>query len=52
MKPKQVVCYECDRKRDLYKFVIQLRDGTKVQCCRQCWKRLDYDQFMGPSSPK
>jgi hypothetical protein len=49
---KKYPCCECEGKRDFWRAVAQLTDGTIRYCCRQCWRRLAYDDFMGPSSPK
>lgn len=39
-------CWECARKRDLYRPVFRRCDGIVEWVCRQCWRRLEYEDFF------
>ncbi len=39
-------CCECKRRRDNMRAVIKYLSGVIDNCCRKCWKELDYDPYM------
>jgi MinD superfamily P-loop ATPase len=49
MKPNQKTCSECGKDRERCRAAAVYDDGPTLVIewvCRQCWKALEYDEFM------
>ncbi len=38
----QIICIECEKKREPYRPVRRELDGTVRFACKKCWNALDY----------
>ncbi len=39
---RYVLCTDCGRKREPYRPIVRLVDGTVLFTCRQCWRDCGY----------
>ena len=46
-KAKKVRCIDCEKKREPYKVIVRQTDYSFGWCCRQCYQKFEYAEFLG-----